>query len=143
MLRKFYYPPKAWHPTYVQPFYILDGHYAHDNDPRRIALRRLEQFNFLLHNAVLEPPTALVPLSRIGPPQKVSELRVLDRPLLEYIPLNGIWTSPDIIFAKRFRVFNFFKYNISSLFLESPGPPLEIIITNKKRKISDLDEIEY
>jgi hypothetical protein len=33
--------------------------------------------NFLLHNAVYEPPTTAVPLSNIGPPRRLSELRIL------------------------------------------------------------------
>jgi hypothetical protein len=60
-------------------------------DPNWIAIRRLNQFNYLIHNAVLEPPTAPVPLSRIGPPRTVSELRVLEQPPFLYIPTNGVW----------------------------------------------------
>jgi hypothetical protein len=140
---EFYYPPKTWHPTYVKPFYFRNRHCVPMNDPIWISLRRLDRFNFLLHNAVLEPPTAPVPLSRIGPPRKVSELRVLYRPPSEYIPLKSVWTTTDVVLARRFRVFHFFKYNISSPFLESPKDPPENYTPSRERKISDLDEIEY
>jgi hypothetical protein len=135
----FYYPPKIWHPTYISPFYYRNGRYASAEDRR--ALRRLYTFNFLFHTAVLEPPTAPVPPSKIGPPHKVSEFRVLDRIPSEYIPpTNGPF---QIWLCKRFRAFNFFKYNITSKFLESPKPPSEIYIPSRKRKISDLHEIEF
>jgi hypothetical protein len=106
----------------MQPFYFRDGHYIRTNDPSQIS-HRLDKFNFLLHNAVLEPPIAPVPLSRIG-------------------PLNGIRTTTDMVFAKRFRVFNFFKYNISSPFLESPKDPPENFTPSRKRKFSELEESE-
>jgi hypothetical protein len=104
-------------------------------------LRRLDTFNFLLHNAVLEPPTPPVPPNKIGPQWKVSELRVLDRLDMEYvIPTNSpiqIWVM------KRFDIYNFIKVSLTSKFLESSKPPLEIIIPNRKRKILDLDKVEY
>jgi hypothetical protein len=136
MPRKFYYPPKAWHPTYVHPFFYQKGQYIRTNDPNWISLHRLNKFNFLLCN-VLEPPTAPVPLSRIGPPHKVSELRILERPPTQYIPpANGVW---EFWLCRRFRVFNFFKYNISSVFLESPPVPSP---PNRKWKFSELEESE-
>jgi hypothetical protein len=60
---------------------------------------------------------------------------------MEYIiPTNGpiqIWVM------KRFDIYNFFKVNLTSKFLESPVPPSEIIIPSRKRKISNLDETDY
>jgi hypothetical protein len=59
---------------------------------------------------------------------------------------------------KRFNIYNFFKDNLTSKFLESPSIPEEtdiskivkpvdlpskITIPNRKRKISDLGETEY
>jgi hypothetical protein len=138
MPHEFYHPLKTWYPTYISPFYCWNLRYASADDWR--ALRRLDTFNFLFHNTVLEPPTAPVPPSTIAPPHKVSELRVLDRLDTEYvIPTNG----PIQRVMKRFDIYNFFKVDLTSKFLESPRPPSEIIIPSRKRKISDLDEIEY
>jgi hypothetical protein len=139
MPREFYHPPKTWYPNYVHPFYFPNGQHPRMDD--WTSLRRLLKFNFLLHNAVLEPPSAPIPPSRIGPPRKLSELRVLERQRSEYVPSpNGVW---EFWFFRRLKVFNFFKYDLTSKFLESPGPPSETIAPNRKRKISDLDEIEY
>jgi hypothetical protein len=62
MPHEFYHPTKTWYPTYVSPFYGQNGWYANAED--WIALCRLDMFNFLFHNTVLEPPTASVPPSK-------------------------------------------------------------------------------
>jgi hypothetical protein len=153
MPRQFYYQPKVWHLTYINPIYIPpSGQIPTPEDWR--ALFRLNRFNFLLHNAVYEPPTPPVTLSSIGPLHRISELRILGERPSKYNPTGLGWNIP---IKKRFDIYNFFKDNLTSKFLESPivpeevdtskinrqtDLPLEIIITDRKRKFSDLDQIE-
>jgi hypothetical protein len=105
---EFYHPMKTWYPTYVTPFYCRDGRYASAEDWR--ALCRLVTFNFLFHNTVLEPPTAPVPPSKIGPPRKVSELRVLDGLDTEYLMPTTV--PIQIWVMKRLDIYNLFKANL-------------------------------
>jgi hypothetical protein len=129
MPHKFYYPPKVWHPTYMEPYYF----YTLGRIPTRdnwLVLSRADRYNFLLPDR----------LSKIGPPPKISELRILEEQPLKYRPIHRVW---DLWVMKRIDIYNFFKDDLTSKFLESPKPPLEIIIPSRKRKISDLDKIEY
>jgi hypothetical protein len=154
MSREFYYPPRVGRVTYITPFYVPpSGRITTPDDWR--ALRRINRFNFLLHNAVYEPPTPAVPLSNIGPPHRLSELHILGERPSRYYPTGQTW---EIDVMKRFNIYNFFKDNLTSSFLESPTVPeeidisqidrpvdlpLEITIPKGKRKFSDLDQIDF
>jgi hypothetical protein len=154
MPRKFYHPPRVGHVTYITPFYVPPSGRNPTPDDWR-ALFRINRFNFLLHNAAYEPPTPAVPLSNIRPPRRLSELCILGERPSRYYPTGRVW---KIHVMKRFIIYDFFNDSLKSRFLESPTVPeeidisqihrpadlpLEIIIPNRKRKFSDLDQIEF
>ena len=131
MPREFYYPPRVGRVTYITPFYVPPSGRIPTLDHWR-ALCRIDRFNFLPHNAVYEPPTPAVPLSNIAPPRRLSELRILGERPSRYYPTGRVW---EIDVMKRFNIYNFFKDNLTSRFLESPTVPEEIDISQIDRPV--------
>ena len=103
MPREFYYPPRVGRVTYITPFYVPPSGRNPTPDNWR-ALRRINRFNFLLNNAVYEPPTPGVPLSNIGPPRRLSELHILGERPSRYYPTGRVW---EIDVMKRFNIYIF------------------------------------
>jgi hypothetical protein len=90
------------------------------------------------------PPPRIVLSSIIGLPVRYFvttcglELCILGERPSRYYPTGGVW---EIDVMKRFDIYNFFKDNLTSSFLESPTVPEEIDISQIDRPADLLLEI--